>query len=118
APKRYEAVVAPAQVRATSFLTAMPGRPATPRVIPWNQIALGLLGAGAIVRLFGLGLGLWRLRQYRRRSQPLQQSTSWSVEAHLRISEDVTSPVTFGFVDPVVLLPANFPEMERSTQEA
>jgi len=118
APRRYQVVIASAQVSATTFATAMPARSATARVIPWNQIALGLLGAGAMVRLFGLGLGLWRLRQYRRRSQPLQQPTSWAVEAHLRISEDVTSPVTFGFIDPVVLLPANFPEMERSTQEA
>jgi TonB family protein len=118
APKRQEVVTVRPQVSATTFATVMPAGSAPSRPIPWNQIALGLLAAGGVIRLCGLGLGLWRLRQYRRRSQPLQQPTSWAVEAHLRISEDVTSPVTFGFIDPVVLLPANFPEMERSTQEA
>ena len=87
-------------------------------MIPWNQIALGLLAAGAIVRLAWLLLGLWKLRHFRSRSTALEPPASWGVEADLRLSDDVASPVTFGAVRPVVLLPAHFPELDASTREA
>src|SRR3954466_4725020 len=54
APKRYAVVAVQPQVSATTFAAPAPARPAPTRSIPWNQLALGLLGAGAIVRLCGL----------------------------------------------------------------
>jgi TonB family protein len=63
-------------------------------------------------------VGFWRLRQYRRHSLPLLPANAWSVEADLRISAEVSSPVTFGFFAPVVLLPARFPELPQQVREA
>lgn len=118
APWRQETIVATpvaAPVPAAAPLAAMP---AAPRAIPWNRIVLYALAGGAVLRLLWLAGGLWRLRLYRRRSTPLEPPLSWSVEADLRLSADVASPVTFGARRPVVLLPANFPELDGPTQEA
>ena len=38
--------------------------------------------------------------------------------AEFRICDDVSSPVTFGWRRPVVLLPARFPELDRRMQDA
>src|ERR1039458_7930373 len=51
-------------------------------------------------------------------SPALEPASSWSVEADLRISGDVASPVTFGLRKPVVLLPARFPEFDAPMREA
>jgi TonB family protein len=59
-------------------------------------------------------MGFWRLRQYRRQSRRLGSREG----ATLRLSELVSSPVTFGAFRPVVLLPAHFPELAREMQEA
>jgi TonB family protein len=61
-----------------------------------------------------LGLGLCRLARYRRHSRPFGKRGG----AVLLLSEAVTSPVTFGVVRPVVLLPARFPEFDPVTREA
>ncbi|MGA2267481.1 MAG: M56 family metallopeptidase [Bryobacteraceae bacterium] len=102
----------------TSYAVAVPAQPAPHRSIPRSEIALWLLAAGALARLGWLAAGFWRLRQYRRHSRPLEPASSWSVEADLRISGDVASPVTFGVRRPVVLLPARFPELGAPMQEA
>ncbi|MDE3165989.1 MAG: M56 family metallopeptidase, partial [Acidobacteriota bacterium] len=86
--------------------------------VPWTRIALYALAAGAVLRLLWLAGGLWRLRVYRRRSTPLAPPLSWSVEADLRLSADVASPVTFGARRPVVLLPSRFGELDCATREA
>ena len=89
-----------------------------PSLPPTSEIALLLLAAGALARLGWLATGFWRLRQYRRHSHSLEPASSWSVEADLRISGDVASPVTFGVRRPVVLLPARFPEFDAHMREA
>jgi TonB family protein len=91
--------------------------PAPRRYSP-GEIALAVLAAGALIRLVWLGVGLWRLRGYRRASQPLVPPPTWGVEADLRVSEDVASPVTFGIWQPVVLLPAGFHELDVRIQDA
>jgi TonB family protein len=103
----------------TSVAVVVAQQPAPRRSLPpASEIALLLLAAGALVRLGWLAAGFWRLRQYRRHSQPLEPASSWSVEADLRISGDLASPVTFGARRPVVLLPARFPEFDAHMQEA
>ena len=103
----------------TSVAVVVPAQPAPRRSLPpASEIALLLLAAGALVRLGWLAAGFWKLRQYRRHSQPLEPASSWSVEADLRISADLASPVTFGARRPVVLLPARFPEFDAHMQEA
>src|SRR5262249_24423364 len=77
-----------------------------------------ILAAGIVARLGWLAVGFWRLRRYRLNSQPLEPALSWGVEADLRISADVSSPVTFGFRRPVVLLPARFPDLDAGMQDA
>ena len=103
----------------TSVAVVVPAQPAPRRSLPpASEIALLLLAAGALARLGWLAAGFWKLRQYRRHSQPLEPASSWSVEADLRISGDLASPVTFGARRPVVLLPARFPEFDAHMQEA
>ena len=102
----------------TSVAVVVPVQQAPRRSIPTSEIALLLLAAGALARMAWLAAGFWRLRQYRRHSSPLEPASSWSVEADLRISADVASPVTFGARKPVILLPARFPELDAHMQEA
>lgn len=82
------------------------------------EAALLLLAAGSLGRLLWLIVGFWRLSQYRRHSLPLDPPSSWSAEADLRVSPDISSPVTFGFRKPVVLLPPTFPALAPAQQEA
>ncbi len=91
--------------------------PVAPGLSP-AEIALFLLGAGMLVRLVWLACGFWRLARLRRHSRPLRPVSSWGVEADLRISDAISSPVTFGFLRPAVLLPGNFPELDLPVQEA
>lgn len=107
------------KVLVTTTITAMAPAAPEPRIhLSRAQAALLLLAAGMLARLTWLGVGLWRLGRYRRHSLPLEPASPWSVEGDLRISEEVASPVTFGFRHPVVLLPPQFPELEPAKQEA
>src|SRR5207247_9337417 len=116
-PWKREAVSGDVQVT-TTILAVQPVQPAPRRSVPPSAIALLVLAAGMAVRLGWLAVGFWRLQQYRRHSLPLRPANAWSVEADLRITDEVASPVTFGFFAPVVLLPARFPELDAQVQEA
>jgi TonB family protein len=93
-------------------------QPAPKPTLPPAEIALILVGAGMFVRIGWLATGFWRLARLRCHSRPLRPVSSWSVEADLRVSDAISSPVTFGLVRPAVLLPANFPELDASVQDA
>lgn len=82
------------------------------------EAALLLLAAGSLGRLLWLAVGFWRLSRYRRHSLPLDPPSSWGAEADLRVSPDISSPVTFGLRHPVVLLPPTFPALAPAQQEA
>jgi TonB family protein len=106
-------------VEITTVVTAV--RPVTHPsrfFLPRSEIALMVLASGALVRLFWLTVGFWKLRRYRRRSQPLYPAPAWGVEASLRVSGDILSPVTFGWRKPVVLLPKAFPGLDARVQDA
>jgi TonB family protein len=98
----------------TTVLAVAPSPAKTSREIPTSQIALLLLIAGGGARLAWLALGLWRLRRYRRHSRPFGLRDGCSIF----LSEDVSSPVTFGALQPVILLPAGFPELDARMQQA
>jgi TonB family protein len=117
APMKREVISISIQTPATITVPAGSAAPVK-HSIPRSEIALGLFAAGVAARLIWLCAGFWRLRQYRRRSLPLVPPPSWSVEADLRLSADVSSPVTFGFRRPVVLLPANFEDLDGHMQDA
>jgi TonB family protein len=101
--------------------------PATP-LSGWSPLALAfeILAAGAGLRLSWIGLGLLRLRRYRQRSRDLAEldpqladlRNALAPTARLCLSDEVRSPVTFGAVHPVVLLPAVFPDLDPRAQRA
>ncbi len=103
----------------TTILTVAPQAASTAKLhLTRSETALLLLAAGAFARLIWLGIGMWRLSRYRRHSLPLEPASPWGAEADLRISHEVASPVTFGFVDPVVLLPPQFPDLDAAKRDA
>jgi TonB family protein len=116
----WKQVAIPGTVEVTTLVTAVqPLHYAVSRPsMPPGEIGLFLVLAGAAIRLGWLALGFWKLRRYRRTSRPLEPAPTWSAEASLRISGEISSPVTFGWRRPVVLLPANFPALDGRVQEA
>lgn len=100
-----------------SVTTVAVARAAGSRVhsgMPPDQAALWLILAGIVGRAAWLAAGFWRLRQYRRRSRLLDRREG----AALLLSNEVASPVTFGALQPVVLLPAGFPDLDARVREA
>jgi TonB family protein len=79
-----------------------------------REIALYILAAGFVVRSAWLAAGLWHLSRYRRRSRAIGSRSG----ATLLVSDAITSPVTFGALRPVVLLPPQFPELGPEVREA
>jgi TonB family protein len=88
---------------------------------PVSEIALWLLAAGVVTRLSWLAAGVLKLRRYRRHGIPFPLPSGWMGTAgrtRLLVSDEVTGPVTFGFLRPVVLLPPAFTSMSREMQDA
>ena len=116
-PWRQEVVTAASQV--SSVFTAVATSAPVRRGIPWTEIALFVLMAGVLIRLAWLGAGLTRLAAYRRRARSLPSELAMPVGGvELLLSDDVSSPVTFGWRDPVVLLPVSFPALSDTTRQA
>jgi TonB family protein len=105
----------PAALHATfgSTTAVAPRRSVDPRDLVFVLIAVGI-----VARLGMLALGMFRLRRYRLRSLPLGTAARWSSQADIRVSHDITGPVTFGFVRPVILLPAHFPDLPAEMRDA
>ncbi len=90
------------------------------------EIALGVLGAGMVLRLIWLSLGLARLRRYRLNAQRMSRlpqpiadfEIRLGMEAEFCLSPDVAGPVTFGFRRGVVLVPESFPQLDEAAQTA
>ncbi len=117
---RQEVVIATAQVSSVITNAASVGV-ATPvrHPLPLPEIALGLLALGIVVRLLLLGFGLFRLRTYRERgwALPPEAVANWAPrEVSVLLSDDVAGPVTFGWREPVVLLPSEFPTLPDDMQ--
>ncbi len=116
-PWRQQALTLTTQ--ALTNITDLPPMQPTPSLpLPKSEIALIVLAAGVLVRLCWLAAAFYRMGRMRRHSLPLRPPTTWSVEADIRISEAISSPVTFGFLRPVVLLPANFSKLNAAIQDA
>jgi TonB family protein len=90
--------------------------------IPFATIVLWLLLAGFVTRLLSLGIGLARLAGYRRRGRELDSDPVFRMatpgSARWLVSDEIAGPVTFGWRDPVVLLPARFPLLRAELREA
>ncbi|MEI9974254.1 MAG: hypothetical protein WDO73_20710 [Ignavibacteriota bacterium] len=61
-------------------------------------MALLMVLLGVAIRLGWLAVGFWKLRLYRRHSMPLEPAPTWGVEASLLVSDEIASPVTFGWL--------------------
>ena len=85
--------------------------------LPPEQWLFTLLGAGVFLKVVQMGLGLLRLRQYRRNARPFTGNPSWNIEARLLTSDEISSPVTFGFFRPVILLPNGFGDLADALRE-
>ncbi len=92
----------------------------------WTRAFTVILCAGIAARAGWLLLGLVRLRGYRAKSAPLGAEPDSvtrarqliDTQADLRLSTDLATPATFGFLQPVVLLPAHFTSLAETTQTA
>ena len=78
----------------------------------WPDAIVASLLLGAVARMVWLGLGLLRLRQYRRRAQTIDLEPAHSLARQLgvaprvAVSSELAMPVTFGARRPTILLPA------------
>src|SRR5581483_1635371 len=111
-PWKHEAIAD--AITVSSFAVIRPAAASGGWHIPLDRAVLWLLAAGIATRALWLGVGFWRLRLYRRRSRLLESRGGVA----LLLSEDITSPVTFGALHPVVLLPAGFPALIPRVREA
>ncbi len=103
-----------------------PGAPAAAVQAPpfdWVAMAALVLTGGVIARLAWLGLGMLRLRRMRRRATEaafgfgdLQQTIG--VTAQILWSAEVRHPVTFGVLEPLVLLPIGLQRADLPAQRA
>jgi len=121
-PWRQEVVNGAIQVSAaiTAVAAAKASSPGH-RAVPFREIALWLLLAGVMIRLALLGVGLARLAAYRRRGREIPSDTQIAgarAGVALLLSDEISSPVTFGWLKPIVLLPARFPSLAAEMQEA
>jgi TonB family protein len=95
-------------------------------LVPFQTWVLLLLSAGVGAGLLRLTLGLWRLSHYRRtavRIAPLsgalrEAQALVGVEPAFYLSDRVVTPVTFGWLDPAIILPRQFERMDESHQLA
>jgi beta-lactamase regulating signal transducer with metallopeptidase domain len=94
------------------------------RRIPTGPFWLGILAAGAFVRLCWLLVGLWKIRRYRIAATPLYPipeaveaaSSLTHADALFCVSSDVSGPVMLGVFCPVVLLPDSFLDLDDEAQ--
>jgi beta-lactamase regulating signal transducer with metallopeptidase domain len=115
----------------------IPTAPPAPTATHWYFVSLQniaemvgiLILAGILVRFIILAVGLLKLRRFRQMSAPMapllpsavlseQMCSQVNAHADFRLSGDVDSPVTFGFMKPVILLPESFLSMNSRFQAA
>ena len=94
-------------------------------VIDWRPWLEGLLVVGILLRLIWLGIGFYRLHRLKRRTQRLSLprhvqvlKKKLGVSAGFRVSAEVSGPITFGFLEPVVVFPQSFTKLDERMQSA
>ncbi|HVO99819.1 MAG TPA: M56 family metallopeptidase [Bryobacteraceae bacterium] len=108
-----------AAVTVTSLSAASVHRAGTN--LQWRrEYLLVVLVAGAILRLLWIGAGLFRLRRHRLDARMLTTPPVPFANPRVRwfVSSTVGGPVTFGFLNPSILLPARVLELPSDLREA
>jgi len=124
----------PAPLLSVDFDVPLPSVPVPAHWhLPSLQTLAPILGiiilAGIALRFVILAVGLLKLRRLRQTSRPIETTAEsaavlqamralFDAPAEFRLSSQVDSPVTFGLVAPVVLLPDRFPTLELRFQSA
>ncbi|MGO9232092.1 MAG: TonB family protein [Bryobacteraceae bacterium] len=104
-----------ANVSVTTVITTVAAPTPAHFHIATGELLLYLLAAGVAARLAWLCVGFWRLHRYRRRAVPLEDAGVW---AEVLLSAEISSPVTFGWRRPVILLPERFPQLSAAMRRA
>lgn len=103
----------------TTVTDVQPAKNATSPTLPRSELVLLLLAAGIAARMLWLAGGFWKLRQYRKHGRPAISAVPFDTRsATVLLSDQVSSPVTFGVRKPVILLPDRFPSLEPALQRA
>jgi TonB family protein len=91
----------------------------------WPAALTALLVAGAVARVGWLAVGGLAIRRLVSRSRPLTETVLGEslphgvpARAEVRLSDDVSGPVTFGLRRPVVLVPPTFFSLPREARRA
>ncbi len=82
--------------------------------IRWRELLLPAIALGIAVRLAILVAGLIHLRSYRHSARPLPPF--WGTPVGL--SDQVSGPVTFGWLSPIILLPSQTLALADSARES
>lgn len=86
----------------------------TPQSSAVKEISIfGIWATGVAIALLRLSMALVRVRALRRNSRPFAVREGVDV----RIGADVASPVTFGFLNPVILLPRHAVDVAAAVRE-
>ena len=115
---------APAGSSATIIGTGTAGADSLISLVPLPAWVLPLLVAGIGLGVLRVVLGIWRLSHYRRAALRIALLPGTLCEAQALVgaqpsfylSDRVESPVTFGWLDPAIILPRRFERMEESQQ--
>jgi TonB family protein len=111
--------VAPVAIAASSAPVVVANAPAFH--LRWRrEYFLLLFAAGAALRLLWIGAGLVRLRRHRLDARMLTIPPVPFSNPRVRwfVSNTVGGPVTFGFLNPSILLPARVVELDADLREA
>ena len=108
----------------TRPLTNVPG-PAIPESQPFDWVPYAL-AAGFGCRAIWLCFGMFRLRRYRANARPFEAvppSVSAAIRltgmrAQVAVSREISGPVTFGWLSPVVLVTPAFQDLPHAQQLA
>ena len=76
-----------------------------------------VLAAGVLIKLTFLAAGLFKLRQYRLEARHFTTDPSLVTDARVLASDAVSSPVTFGFLNPIILVPTSFAQLDPALRE-